>query len=356
MVIAPLSCYWPCTCLIICRNTTLKKINTDKNMFYLAPQILTRMKKKSLLICILIVAFSTVFSQPFSRVIVDTATIINAHKSNYAFATGDYNGDRVADLYAIMIDSTASGKTELHVLSGDHQFQKFILQTAIPVDLKPGEYEFALADYNADRVPDLYIIHKKNTASTMTDIHILSGAGRYQKFLLQTATTLQLKPDEYTFGVAEADRDGIPDLVCVQKAGTGSQKTEIHILGGTRRYFDLIVQKSTAIPVKPEDYSFIVADYDWDAMTDVIAVQKANTASGSTELHILNGAYYYQRFKLQTATPLPVDDGNSIYLAGDFDGDDASDFFAVKYKNTASGKIEVKVLCGRCKKPKKGKE
>jgi hypothetical protein len=311
------------------------------------------MKKKSLLICIMVVALSSASSQPFSRIILDTATIINAHDNKYAFATGDYNGDRVADLYVIMIDSTASGKTELHVLSGEDGFQKFILQTAIPIDLKPGEYEFALADYNADKVPDLYIVHKKNTASTMTDIHILSGAGRYQKFLLQTATTLQLKPNEYSFGVAEADRDGIPDLVCVQKAGTGSQKTEVHILGGTRRYFDLIVQKSTAIPVKPEEYSFVVADYDWDAMTDVIAVQKTNTASNSIELSILNGAYYYQRFKLQTATPLPADDGNTIYLAGDFDRDDASDFFAVKYKNTASGKIEVKILCGRCKKPKK---
>lgn len=330
-----------------------EKVTMGKNILYLVQQIFTRMKKKSLLICILIVASGTVFSQPFSRVIVDTATIINAHKSNYAFATGDYDGDRITDLYAIMTDSTASGKTEVHVLSGHEHFQKFILQTAIPLDLKPGEYEFALADYNADRVPDLYIIHKKNTASTMTDIHILSGAGRYQKFLLQTATTLQLKPNEYSFGVAEADRDGIPDLVCVQKAGTGSQKTEIYILGGARRYFDLIVQKSTVISVKPEEYSFIVADYDWDAMTDVIAVQKANTTSNSTELHILNGAYYYQRFKLETATPLPADDGNTIYLAGDFDRDDACDFFSVKYKNTASGKIEVKVLCGRCKKPKK---
>lgn len=313
------------------------------------------MRKLVFLFISFFISYSIINAQPYSRVIVDTSTILNAGDTNFVYAVADFNDDRVADLYCIKINNT-SGTTEVHVLSGASYFQKFILQEATPVPLEPGNYTFGLADYNNDRVPDLYCIKKRNTPGNKLEVHILNGATRYRTFLLQTSTPLDVNEADciYTVGTYDPNRtDRIPDVYAIMKSHTASLQTEVHVLNGATRYSSFNLQTPSLLSLKNKDNDFIVADYDWDAISDVYVVQKDNTTSGFLELHIMNGSFGYQRFKLQTATALPVKAENTIYLAGDYDRDDACDFFAIKHANTASGKVEVKILCGRCKKPKK---
>lgn len=312
------------------------------------------MKKTVLAVLILLASFSAIKAQPYTKLIVDTATILNADDSNFVFLTADFNDDRVADLYCIKRSNTG-GTTEVHVLSGAAYFQKFIVQQATPLPLEPGSFSFALGDYNADRIPDLYAIKKRNTPDNKLEVHILNGATRYRTFLLQTATPLTANEADciYTVGVYDPDRnDRIPDVYAIMKSHTGSLQTEVHILNSATRYSTFNFQAPTMQSLKNKDNVFAVADYDWDAISDVYVIQKENTASGFVELNIMNGSYKYQRYKLQTPTPFAVTADDIVYLAGDYDKDDACDFFAVKHSNTASGKVEVKILCGRCKKPK----
>ncbi|MBI3137371.1 MAG: hypothetical protein HYZ15_02165 [Sphingobacteriales bacterium] len=314
------------------------------------------MRKTVLLLIVLFVSFSGLYAQPFSKVIVDTTTLMDANDSNYVYAVADFNGDRVADLYCIKESNTGSLKTEVHVLSGAAYFQKFIVQEATPIPLEPGNYTYALADYNNDRVPDLYAIKKRNTPGNKLEVHILDGANRYRSFLLQTSTPLDVNEADYIYSVGTYDpnrTDRVPDVYAVMKSHSASLQTEVHVLNGAVRYSAFNLQTPTLLSLKNKDNDFIVADYDWDAISDVYVVQKDNTASGFLELHLMNGSYAYQRYKLETATPLPVKAENTLYLAGDYDRDDACDFFAIRQGNTASGKVEVKILCGRCKKPKK---
>jgi hypothetical protein len=314
------------------------------------------MRKTVFLISTLFLSFSGLYAQPYSKVIVDTTTLISAGDTNFVYAVADYNDDKVADLYCIKTSNT-SGTTEVHVLSGAAYFQKFILQQATPIPLDPGSFTFALADYNNDRIPDLYALKKRNTPGNKLEIHILDGASRYHTFLMQTSTPLEVNEEDfiYTVGTYDPNRtDRIPDVYAIKKSHTGSLQTEVHVLNGATRYSAFNLQTPTTLSLKTnKDNDFIVADYDWDAISEVYVVQKDNTGSGFLELHLMNGYFAYQRFKLQTATPLPVKAENTLYLAGDYDRDDACDFFAIKHANTASGKVEVKILCGRCKKPKK---
>lgn len=313
------------------------------------------MKKMFFLVFILLASFSVIHAQPYTKVIVDTASILNADDSNFVFLVADFNDDRVTDLYCIKKSNT-SGTTEVHVLSGASFFQKYIVQEATPIPLEPGNYTFALADYNGDRVPDLYAIKKRNTPGNKVEVHILNGATRYRTFVLQTSTPLIVNEADciYSVGTYDPDRtDRIPDVYAIMKSHTGSLQTELHVLNGATRYSTFNLQTPTILSLKNKDNAFVVADYDWDAISDVYVIQKENTSSGFVELNIMNGSYRYQRYKLQTPTPFPVTAENIVYLVGDYDKDDACDFFAVKHSNTASGKVEVKILCGRCKKPKK---
>lgn len=313
------------------------------------------MRKMILILCMLFVSFTALHAQPYSKVIVDTTTLISAGDTNFVYAVADYNDDRVADLYCIKTSNT-SGTTEVHVLSGAAYFQKFILQEATPVPLEPGSYSFGLADYNGDRIPYLYCIKKRNTPGNKVEVHILNGATRYHTFLVQTSTPLDVNEADciYTVGTYDPNRtDRVPDVYAIKKSHTASLQTEVHVLNGATRYGSFNLQTPTVLSLKNADNDFIVADYDWDAISEVYVVQKDNTGSGFLELHLMNGSFGYQRFKLQTATPLQVKAENTLYLAGDYDRDDACDFFAIKHANTASGKVEVKILCGRCKKPKK---
>ncbi|WP_208921653.1 hypothetical protein [Streptomyces capitiformicae] len=47
-----------------------------------------------------------------------------------------------------------------------------------------------------------------------------------------TGTALHETDATFDFGLADWDRDGRPDLVALKKSNTGTNSTEVHILGG----------------------------------------------------------------------------------------------------------------------------
>ncbi|KNG79821.1 hypothetical protein ANOM_011858, partial [Aspergillus nomiae NRRL 13137] len=59
--------------------------------------------------------------------------------------------------------------TEVHILSGASDFQKFILQKGTPLPQTDDTFDFAVGDWNQDGKPDLFAIKKSNTDSTSTE-------------------------------------------------------------------------------------------------------------------------------------------------------------------------------------------
>src|SRR5262245_57627855 len=66
----------------------------------------------------------------YQRFLLQTGTAISEADAaaNFRFATGDFNGDGIPDLYAIKVSNTGSGKLEVHVLNGATNYQSFLLQ------------------------------------------------------------------------------------------------------------------------------------------------------------------------------------------------------------------------------------
>lgn len=295
-------------------------------------------------------------AQPFSKLLVDTTSILAVSDSDYVFLTADYDRDRISDLWVIKKSNTASNKVEIHVLSGADKFQKFILQVATDLALSGNDYDYGVGDYDRDNILDLYAIKRKNAASGTTEVHVLNGATKFKFYLVQTATPLSLAMNDFVFSVKDMDNNGIPDLYCIKTANAASSRNEVHVLNGDTKYKNFKQQTATIQKLNTKDFVYIPADYEWDAFIDLFAVQTSGTISNFTEVNILNGRFGYTGYRMQVPTILPyIDLADNVVLAGDIDTDDDKDLIVVKYKNTSSGKVEIKAV-GFNKKPKEKKK
>jgi subtilisin family serine protease len=244
----------------------------------------------------------------FQSFLLNTGTALGETGSDlrWDFLLGDYNGDSVKDLYGINKQGS-SGRTEVHILNGANNFQSFLLQTATPqgVTGTDGQWLFALGDYNRDGVQDLYGIKKQGTGTGRTEVHILNGANNFQSFLLQTGTALGETGSDlrWDFLLGDYNRDGVQDLYGINKQGS-SGRTEVHILNGANNFQSFLLQIATAQGLSGSDgqWLFVLGEYNGDGVQDLYGIKKQNTGTGRTEVHILNGANNFQSFLLQTGT------------------------------------------------------
>jgi hypothetical protein len=269
---------------------------------------------------------------PFQQFLLHTATPLVGDDFDYVVA--DWNRDHVPDLIAIKRLHTGSGRIEVHILSGASNYQQFLLQVATP--LVGDNFDYAVTDWNHDGVPDLVAIMHKNTGSGRIEVHILSGASQFQQFLVHVATPLV--GDDFDYTIGDWDDRGTPDLIAIKRLRTGTGTTEVHVLTGESGFQTFVLHTGT--PLVGDDFDFALTDWDFDLAPDLVAVKRTNTGTNTIEIHI--PSRNAQSFLLHTGTPLVGDDFK--YAFADYNGDHAPDLFAIKYQHTGSGRIEVHVL------------
>lgn len=236
-----------------------------------------------------------------------TALEQTGNTPSWAFAVADDNGDGKNDLYAI---KKQAATTEIHVLNGANGYQSFIEQqtSALEPTGADARWVFLVGDYNHDGRPDVYAIKKQATGSATTEVHVLDGADGYKSFLLQSATALeQTGTDEsWAFGLGDYNGDGTTDLYAIRKQGGGSGTTEVHVLNGANGYQSFLGHHATALAQVGSDASWAinVGDHNHDGKPDIYAITKQGGGSGKTEVHVLNGADGYQSFLTHQATAL----------------------------------------------------
>jgi sugar lactone lactonase YvrE len=229
--------------------------------------------------------------------------------SQWQFSFGDYNRDGIPDLIGVLMKGTGSGKTEVHVLDGATNYSTFLLHAATTLsETTSSQWQFTTGDYNRDGIPDLIGVLMNGTGSGRTEIHILNGATDYTgPTLLSVATGLgETTSSQWQFTAGDYNRDGIPDLMGVLMKGTGSGKTEVHILDGATNYSTFLLHGVTGLDeTKPQQWQFSADDYNGDGIPDLLGVlMNGPTGTGKTEAHILNGATNYSAFMLHAGTAL----------------------------------------------------
>ncbi|MFD0266377.1 FG-GAP repeat domain-containing protein [Streptomyces sp. NPDC127106] len=284
-------------------------------------------------------------AQEFGRFLVQTGTALHETDGTFDFAFDDWDGDGRPDLFAIKKSGTGTGSTEVHVLSGASNFRKFILQTGTALHETDGTFDFDVADHTGDGRPDLVAVKKSRTGTGTTEVHVLSGGDGFRRFALQTGTALHETDGTFDFRAADWNGDGRVDLFAIKKSRTGTGSTEVHVLSGASNFQRFILQTGTALHETDGTFDFDVAYWNADSRPDVVAVKKSRTGTGSTEVHVLAGGGY-RGFMLQTGTVLHETDDTFAFGVTDWNRDGRPDVAAVKKSRTGTGSTEVHVLAG----------
>ena len=290
---------------------------------------------------------------PFQNTLMAAGTGLGALDARYDVSMTDWNSDRRADLVVVQKSGTASGRTDLYVLDGGaalpgvaSSFQRLLLNTATALGPTDDRYAFSVADWNNDGHLDLVVVQKSGTASGRTELSVLDGASSFQRYLLQAPTVLGPTDGRYAFSVADWNGDGHLDLVAVQKSGTPSGHTEVQVLDGALNFQSHLLQTATAMGATDGRYDLSFADWNGDGRPDLVAVQKSGTASGRTEVRVLDGASDFGRYLQRSATVLGPTDERDAFSVVDWNGDGRLDLVAVQESGTASGRTEARILAG----------
>src|SRR6266566_2816827 len=298
-----------------------------------------------------LVCFPVVHGMPYSTFLLQTGTPIGAADgaANFGWAVADFNGDGIPDLFGIKTSNTGTGSVEVHVLDGATRYQSFLLQTGTPIGAADGAANFgwAVADFNGDRIPDLFGIKTSITGTGSVEVHVLDGATRYQSFLLQTGTPIGAA--NFGWGMGDFNGDGMADLFGIKATSTGTKTLEIHVLDSASSYQKFLLQTGTKVTQGDvSNFHFLVAPLNRGGIADVFALRTQAVPSGKLQVRVLDDLDDFQSFALQAGTPIDATDAavNFSWAAADFDRDGVSDLYGIKTGNTGTGTVEVHVLGG----------
>jgi len=280
----------------------------------------------------------------YQNYILQTGTPLHETDETFAFALADWDGDNRPDLFIIKKSNTGTGSTEVSILSGASNFQNYLLQTGTALHQTDHSFNFGVADWNNDGWQDLFIIKKSNTGTGSTEVSILSGATNFRDYLLQTGTPLHQTDETFAFALADWTGDGKPDLFIIKKSNTGTGSTEISILSGASNFQEYLLQTGTILHQTDHTFNFAVADWNNDGWPDLVIVKKSNTGTKSTEVSVLSGAMNFQEYLLQTGTPQHETDHHFDFAITDWDKQNGCDLVIVKKGKTGTGSTEISIL------------
>lgn len=234
----------------------------------------------------------------------------------------DWNGDSVSDLVLLKTTETASGKTELHVLSGagPNPFHTFLVQTATWFGPVADNVDFDFTDWDGDGRLDLIGFFKNGNftdpfnpvvPSPRVWFYVTTAADGFNNLVGWSPTwftELTTEVPAFQFFMRDWDHDGLQDVIALKKAGTGSDHTEVHVVGASSNWEVPILHAASALPEPDGTYDFEMIQWNTDGAWDIAAVKKGFTASNATEVRVLDGASNYGQFLHQELTQFPETD------------------------------------------------
>ena len=217
----------------------------------------------------------------------------------------------------------------------------FTLQTGTCLHKTGNSFEFLVGDYNRNGIPDVYCISKNGTGSKTTELHVMNGGNNFQNFLLHTSTALHETDENWQFCLGDYNRDGYLDLYCINKRNTNSHSTEVHILSGRENFQSFLLHTGTRLHETDNNWKFALGDFNGDGFLDLYWICKRNTGSHTTEVHILGGINNFQNYIMQTPTGLHETGEN-----WDF-GVSGKNLVCISKRGTGSKTTEIHILNGQ---------
>jgi FG-GAP-like repeat len=254
----------------------------------------------------------------------------------------------VAQLWTLRATSRGTGVTPppAKPKKATGPFQRRLMATWTGQGVTDDRHDASMADWNGDRRADLVIVRRSGTLTGRTELYVLDGASNFQRLLLHTGTALPPTDERHAFSVADWNGDGRPDLVVIYKSDTASGRTELQVVDGASGFQGYLLHTATALGPTDRRHAMSVADWNGDGRLDLAVVQKSGTASQRTEVRVLDGASGFVRNLVQAPTALGATDDRYDISVADWNRDSRLDLVVMQKSGTASRRTEVRVLDG----------
>ncbi len=240
----------------------------------------------------------------------EAATQLGAHDpDSWRFFLWGDGSDQPPDLVGVKLRNTGSGRVEVHVLSGASGYTTFTAHEASPLPaLAPGDdsWQFAIASHRGSGDPDLFALRLHGGGSGRTEVHVLSADSRWRRWVRHSGTAFGPLDPRHTTLVVGDDRQGGDLMAVVHGGATGSGRTEVHRLSQASGYKRFNLHAATPLHLtEPGSFGFEYGDYDQDGRLDLYTMRVRGGQGGRVELHVLSGSGSFRSWKAHKLTTLP---------------------------------------------------
>lgn len=207
----------------------------------------------------------------FTTAIQQTATSLPETDNNYVFLFGKLgdplqNGNE-ADLWVIKKpDGLSDAQFRLKILSGESDFQNVIVDLAIPLSPEDYEWQFSLGlspnfsntklfIYRVGRInyPSFYINFQIYNFSTLSSIYYTPFIAYGHNQVQVTSPIRQPNTGQQAF---------LSDVMIIRKNGSGTNKTEVHILDGLNNFQTFLNQTPTILEQTYDNFEVMGATWN----------------------------------------------------------------------------------------------
>ncbi|WP_165821204.1 family 16 glycosylhydrolase [Nocardioides gansuensis] len=231
-------------------------------------------------------------------------------ESDWHYATGDYDGDTVDDLYAVA--RGPRGSIRVDVLDGLKQFSVPLTRASV---VAPGrrsaDAQHLVGDYNGDGRDDLYLV---DAVAGRTVVRVLDASAGFQTALAEPVTAAPaLEPEGWRLATGDINADGLDDLLMVD-LDDGAGRAAVHVLDAATGFSSFVIQATTPSgALDPAAWSVTTGDANADGRDDLYLL--ARDSGGVTAAHVLDAASGFTAYHLEAATALPATTDPSWRLA-----------------------------------------
>lgn len=238
-------------------------------------------------------------AEPFQQEVLYATTVIPEADDRHTMQVGDWNDDGTSDIFIVQRSGTASGQVEVSVYSSEFAYFDArnggqttayiaLLQTGLAAT--NSDWEFRIDNWGGGTKPDLFAIHKANTASGFVEVTIFSGESNFTTSSGLFPTALPTAGRDWVFDIGHYNNDGMLDLFAVRRNGEVS--SELFVVSGAgptsaAAFSTSLLQTNTAMPRTNSDYDFVVGDMGNDGFVDLLTVRKLGSPFGRMEISVL---------------------------------------------------------------------
>ena len=268
-----------------------------------------------------------------------------------------YNHHTIIDIAGIKyID--VDNFTELHILQGSTNYQRYCVQQTIPIPaINATDYTFRFGDYNGDGFQDLYCIQTFNTESGFIEISVLDAIGNFQNNIMHTVANVSDPYGVYDIG----DNNGNIDLYYISN-DTG----EVQVFSEQSGYIDIIYtlyygglsagyyeQNNFNTPTAMVDSQIVntifVSDFDGDGYADLNRIKSTNYVDrGLYDHEVLFetlGGPMYESYIADSLLRIVVNNVDDFeWFMGRYKAGKHKNLIGIKLTHTVSGFVEVHIF------------